>query len=65
MAPRKKTSKAKGKPKRPSIKLRDLEARDAGEVRGGAAANWDTMKEYRVWEANRKAFLYPENFIDP
>ncbi|KAI9776499.1 MAG: putative Insecticidal toxin complex protein TccB2 [Geoglossum umbratile] len=26
---------------------------------------WDWMKNYRVWEANRKVFLYPENWIDP
>jgi hypothetical protein len=23
------------------------------------------MKNYRVWEANRKVFLYPENWIEP
>ncbi|GAP91517.2 putative PA14 domain protein [Rosellinia necatrix] len=26
---------------------------------------WDLMMRYRLWEANRKAFLYPENWIDP
>ncbi len=26
---------------------------------------WDWMKTYRVWEANRKVFLYPENWIEP
>ena len=26
---------------------------------------WDWMQKYRVWEANRKVFLYPENWIDP
>ena len=26
---------------------------------------WDWMKSYRVWEANRKVFLYPENWIEP
>ena len=26
---------------------------------------WDWMKNYRVWEANRKIFLYPENWIEP
>lgn len=25
----------------------------------------DWMKSYRVWEANRKVFLYPENWIEP
>ena len=26
---------------------------------------WDWRKNYRVWEANRKVFLYPENWIEP
>ncbi len=26
---------------------------------------WKWRKNYRVWEANRKIFLYPENYIDP
>ena len=26
---------------------------------------WDWMQKYRVWEANRKVFLYPENWIEP
>lgn len=26
---------------------------------------WIWMKNYRVWEANRKVFLYPENYIEP
>ncbi len=26
---------------------------------------WDWMKNYRVWEAARKVFLYPENWIEP
>jgi len=36
----------------------------------GIAANildrsrWDWMQRYRVWEANRKVFLYPENWIE-
>jgi len=29
------------------------------------AREWTWMKTYRVWEANRKVFLYPENWIDP
>jgi hypothetical protein len=30
------------------------------------ATQWDTWrKRYRVWEANRKIFLYPENWIEP
>ena len=26
---------------------------------------WEWMQQYRVWEANRKVFLYPENWIEP
>lgn len=26
---------------------------------------WDWRQNYRVWEANRKVFLYPENYIEP
>jgi hypothetical protein len=26
---------------------------------------WKWMQKYRVWEANRKVFLYPENWIEP
>ncbi|WP_437580755.1 neuraminidase-like domain-containing protein [Sorangium sp. So ce887] len=30
-----------------------------------AAHEWKWLKSYRVWEANRKVFLYPENWIEP
>ncbi|GAB1823866.1 Tc toxin subunit A-related protein [Herbidospora sp. RD11066] len=26
---------------------------------------WAWLKNYRIWEANRKVFLYPENYIRP
>jgi len=26
---------------------------------------WEAMKRYRVWEANRRVFLFPENWLDP
>lgn len=26
---------------------------------------WEWMRNYRVWEANRKVFLYPENWLFP
>lgn len=29
------------------------------------ADRWEWMKRYRLWEANRKIFLYPENWLDP
>lgn len=28
-------------------------------------AQWEWMKNYRVWEANRKIFLFPENWTEP
>ena len=28
-------------------------------------SQWNWMKNYRVWEANRKIFLFPENFMEP
>src|SRR5262249_41974439 len=27
-------------------------------------AQWEWMKRYRVWEANRKVFLFPENWLE-
>lgn len=41
-----------------------------GEVIADADADdgweqWDWMKYYQVWAANRKVFLYPENWIEP
>lgn len=29
------------------------------------ASYWEWMKRYRVWEANRKIFLFPENWLEP
>jgi SpoVK/Ycf46/Vps4 family AAA+-type ATPase len=30
-----------------------------------SSAAWTWSKRYRAWEANRKVFLYPENWIEP
>jgi hypothetical protein len=30
-----------------------------------APAWWPWLSNYRTWEANRKIFLYPENYLDP
>ncbi|CAN5241687.1 hypothetical protein BH23BAC2_BH23BAC2_15780 [soil metagenome] len=30
-----------------------------------ATNRWEWMKNYRVWEANRKIFVYPENWLEP
>ncbi|MGB3640371.1 MAG: neuraminidase-like domain-containing protein, partial [Rivularia sp. (in: cyanobacteria)] len=35
------------------------------EVRKRLKEYWKWMRNYRVWEANRKVFLYPENYIRP
>lgn len=29
------------------------------------AKQWEWMKRYRVWEANRKVYLFPENWLEP
>ena len=29
------------------------------------AKKWEWMKRYRVWEANRKVYLFPENWLEP
>jgi hypothetical protein len=29
------------------------------------ARHWQWMKRYRIWEVNRKIFLYPENWLEP
>jgi hypothetical protein len=29
------------------------------------AKHWQWLKRHRVWEANRKIFLYPENWLEP
>ena len=36
-----------------------------GEDGDSAWRWWKWMRKYRVWEANRKVFLFPENWIEP
>lgn len=43
--------------------LMNLEPRVASSAIN--AAQWEWMKRYRVWEANRKVFLWPENWLEP
>lgn len=39
---------------------------EANGVNGDSAWHWwKWMRKYRVWEANRKVFLWPENWIEP
>ena len=43
--------------------LLGLEADHGVDVGVLSRSRWDWMQGYRVWEANRKVFLYPENWI--
>ena len=36
-----------------------------GTPRRKSEPGWQWHKKYRVWEANRRIFLYPENWIEP
>lgn len=45
--------------------LMGLEPKAAADVDNDRSwEQWKWMKNYRVWEANRKVFLYPENWIE-
>jgi len=45
--------------------LMGLEPKAAADVDNDKGwEQWKWMKNYRVWEANRKVFLYPENWIE-
>jgi hypothetical protein len=39
--------------------------KDPDEVKARIRTWWSWMKNYRIWEANRKVFLYPENYLRP
>ena len=47
----------------------DLPPSDSGHVAvvvpDEAAREWTWRKSYRVWQANRQVFLWPENYLDP
>lgn len=45
--------------------LMGLEAESAFQDLRKMRDQWEWMKNYRVWEANRKIFLFPENWIEP
>jgi hypothetical protein len=36
-----------------------------GKPRRKTEAKWQWSKNYRVWDANRKTFVYPENWVEP
>ena len=42
-----------------------LNLEDDAKLLPAKAQQWKWMKSYRVWEANRKVFLYPENWVEP
>ncbi len=42
-----------------------LNLEDGIELTRDDRDDWEWMKNYRVWEAARKVFLYPENWIEP
>lgn len=49
--------------------LMNLEQSRDGSIHIGPSdipiIEWTWRKNYRIWEANRKVFLYPENYIEP
>ncbi|MEV4316133.1 hemopexin repeat-containing protein [Actinocrispum sp. NPDC049592] len=49
------------------LDLEDVTGRGGteAEVRDRMRAWWAWMRNYRTWEANRKVFLYPENYLRP
>ncbi|MDH4244953.1 MAG: neuraminidase-like domain-containing protein [Nitrospira sp.] len=47
----------------PRIEVSRAEQQDG--VSENSWNQWKWMKNYRIWEANRKVFLYPENWIEP
>ncbi len=46
---------------KPPENLSVLSLIDADDIR----QEWEWRKNYRVWEANRKVFVYPENYLEP
>jgi hypothetical protein len=42
-----------------------LNLEDGVELDRDDQQQWEWMKNYRVWEAARKVFLYPENWVEP
>ncbi len=45
--------------------LRNLEPQVQPSDLATLAAQWPWMKRYRVWQANREVFLWPENWLYP
>lgn len=47
----------------PRIEVSRVQQQD--NVSDNSWKQWQWMKSYRIWEANRKVFLYPENWLEP
>jgi len=45
------------------VKVTRDEKEDIASI--NAWSQWKWMKNYRIWEANRKIFFYPENWLEP
>lgn len=45
--------------------VRVTEDEKADAASADAWSQWKWIKNYRVWEANRKIFFYPENWLEP
>lgn len=50
---------------RVSLQLEKSEDGFFAQMDADLARQWVWRKNYRIWEANRKVFLYPENYIEP
>ena len=47
------------------VTLADADTSDQEALKATLKERWEWLQNYRVWEANRKVFLYPENYIRP
>jgi ATPase family associated with various cellular activities (AAA) len=48
-----------------SIQMPRKKIQKPGKPRRKTDARWDWSKNYRVWDADRRIFLYPENWVEP
>jgi antitoxin component YwqK of YwqJK toxin-antitoxin module len=49
----------------PTGKIKNIQKYFIDKPDSSDLKSWPWMKKYRVWEANRKVFVYPENWIEP
>lgn len=49
------------------VQVEDFNTADGDEEieKANLKEKWKWLKNYRVWEANRKVYLYPENYLRP